>query len=85
MRKRWRLSGQPTPDAVLFDIYRGKSGVAVDATTGSTAGLSANEKSLTIRFRFISDEATLTESQIDNAMKNVMDVLASRLGARLRT
>ena len=72
-------------DAVLFDIYRGKSGVAVDATTGSTAGLSANEKSLTIRFRFISDEATLTESQIDNAMKNVMDVLASRLGARLRT
>jgi phenylalanyl-tRNA synthetase beta subunit len=40
---------------------------------------------LTIRFRFNSDEATLTESQIDNAMKNVMDVLASRLGARLRT
>jgi phenylalanyl-tRNA synthetase beta chain len=72
-------------DAVLFDIYRGKSGVAVDATTGYTAGLSSNEKSLTIRFRFNSDEATLTEPQIDSAMKNVMDVLASQLGARLRS
>jgi phenylalanyl-tRNA synthetase beta chain len=72
-------------DAVLFDIYRGKSGAPSDSTPRSVAGLSSDEKSLAIRFRFNSDEATLTESQIDNALKVVVGALASSVGARLRT
>jgi phenylalanyl-tRNA synthetase beta chain len=72
-------------DAVLFDIYRGKPGEPSGPVPKTGAGVAADEKSLTIRFRFNSDEATLTESQIDNAMKNVMDALASQLGARLRS
>jgi phenylalanyl-tRNA synthetase beta chain len=64
-------------DAVLFDIYRPKA--------ESTGGLAAGEKSLAVRLSLHSDEATLTELQIDAVMKNVVLALSQQLSARLRS
>jgi phenylalanyl-tRNA synthetase beta chain len=64
-------------DAVLFDVYRPKAG-------GNSAGLSADEKSLAVRLTLNSDEATLTEEQIEQTVKAVLDSLVSGLAARLR-
>ncbi len=71
-------------DAVLFDVYRGKPGERLDSSGNPVAGQDLAEKSLAIRLRFNSDEATLTEPQIDNAMKAIIDSLATGSGARLR-
>lgn len=64
-------------DAVLFDVYRPKAGA-------NSAGLSADEKSLAVRLTLNSDEATLTEEQIEQTVKAVLDSLVSGLAARLR-
>jgi phenylalanyl-tRNA synthetase beta chain len=42
------------------------------------------EKSLAVRLVLSSDEATLTDDQIDAAVKAVVDRLQTALGARLR-
>ena len=63
--------------AVLFDIYRPKT----DAAAGA---LAAGEKSLAVRLTLGSQEATLTDAQIDTAMNAVVAHLSSALGARLR-
>ncbi len=69
-------------DAVLFDVYRPKP---LKAGEFSAAGqLAQNEKSLAVRLTLGSDDATLTEEQIDATVKNVLARLASDLGARLR-
>jgi len=63
-------------DAVLFDVYRAKAG---------TAGtLAADEKSLAVRLRFNAGDATLTDEQIDTAVKAVVAQLSMRLDARMR-
>jgi phenylalanyl-tRNA synthetase beta chain len=62
-------------DAVLFDIYRPK----VEAT-----GLAQGEKSLAVRLTLHSDEATLTDAQIDVAMSAVLAQLSQQVAARLR-
>jgi phenylalanyl-tRNA synthetase beta chain len=62
-------------DALLFDVYKPKQPVA---------GLAPNEKSLAVRLTLASDEATLTDEQIDAAVQSVVDRIASRLGGRLR-
>ncbi|MEY2810720.1 MAG: hypothetical protein RLZ66_2231 [Pseudomonadota bacterium] len=62
-------------DALLFDVYRPKQAVA---------GLSDGEKSLAVRLTLNSDEATLTDAQIDAAMQAVLAQLARDVGARLR-
>jgi len=59
-------------NAVLFDVFRPQ---AVQGT----------EKSLAVRLTLYSEEATLTEVQIDATVKAVLDHLAFRLSARLRT
>ena len=64
--------------AVLFDIYRPKP----DVVSGS---LSAGEKSLAVRLVLNSDEASLTDVQIESTVKSVLDHLALKLAARLRT
>ena len=64
-------------DAILFDVYRAKAGA-------SSAGLAAGEKSLAVRLTLNSDDATLTEEQIEQTVKAVLDRLTSHLGARLR-
>ncbi|HYF40940.1 MAG TPA: phenylalanine--tRNA ligase subunit beta [Ramlibacter sp.] len=62
-------------EALLFDLYKPKQ---------PTSGLSAQEKSLAVRLTLASPDATLTEAQIDAAVKAVVDRVASALGGRLR-
>ena len=64
-------------DAVLFDIYRPKA--------ESSGGLAVGEKSLAVRLRLHSDEATLTDLQIEEVMKSVVLALTQQLSARLRS
>ncbi|MBS0315788.1 MAG: phenylalanine--tRNA ligase subunit beta [Proteobacteria bacterium] len=62
-------------DATLFDLYRPKQ---------ATNALAANEKSLAVRLSLCSDQATLTDEQIDSQVQTIVDALSRRLGARLR-
>ena len=64
-------------NAVLFDVYRAKPGQAA-------GGLAEGEKSLAVRLTLQSDEATLTEAQIESAVQAVLAQLQTQLGARLR-
>jgi phenylalanyl-tRNA synthetase beta chain len=59
-------------NAVLFDVFRPQA----------TQGI---EKSLAVRLTLYSDEATLTDVQIEATVKAVLDHLAIKLSARLRT
>jgi phenylalanyl-tRNA synthetase beta chain len=61
--------------ATLFDIYRAKE---------AGAGMALGEKSLAVRLVLSDEQATLTEEQIDQAVRAVIDRLQSQLGARLR-
>lgn len=61
--------------ALLFDVYKPKQ---------ATAGLGAQEKSLAVRLTLASPHATLTDDQIEAAVKAVVDRIASQLGGRLR-
>ena len=63
-------------DAVLFDIYRPKA--------DSAGGLALGEKSMAVRLSLHSDEATLTEAQIETTINAVLSQLSQQLSARLR-
>jgi phenylalanyl-tRNA synthetase beta chain len=65
--------------AVLFDVYRPKK--QSDAPAG---GLAADEKSLAVRLTLNRDDATLTDEEIDGAVKGALEALAQRVAARLR-
>jgi phenylalanyl-tRNA synthetase beta chain len=65
-------------DAVLFDVYRPQAGKA------GAGGLAEGEKSLAVRLTFNSDEATLTEAQIEAVMAAQLAQLSAQLNARLR-
>ena len=58
--------------AVLFDVFRPQASLGV-------------EKSLAVRLVLNSDEASLTDVQIESTVKSVLDHLALKLAARLRT
>ena len=58
-------------NAVLFDVFRPQASVGV-------------EKSLAVRLSLYSDEATLTDTQIESTVKAVLDHLSKKLSARLR-
>jgi phenylalanyl-tRNA synthetase beta chain len=62
-------------EALLFDVYKPKQ---------SSAALAAHEKSLAVRLTLASAEATLTDEQIDLAVRAVVHRIASQLGGRLR-
>jgi phenylalanyl-tRNA synthetase beta chain len=62
-------------EALLFDVYKPKQATAI---------LGTNEKSLAVRLTLASSEATLTDEQIDVAVKAVVDRIAGQLGGRLR-
>ena len=62
-------------DALLFDVYRPKQ---------AAAGLSEGEKSLAVRLTLNSDDATLTDAQIESAMQAIVAQLTRDVGARLR-
>lgn len=65
-------------DAQLFDIYRPKAAKDAPASDAST------DRSLAVRLTLNSDDATLTEEQIESAVKAVVDQLTTSLGARQR-
>jgi phenylalanyl-tRNA synthetase beta chain len=62
-------------DAMLFDLYKPKQ---------ASGGLAADEKSMAVRLTLRSAEATLTDEQIDAAVKAIVDRIAVVLGGRLR-
>ena len=66
-------------DAHLFDVYRPK--LAKDAAPSADE---AADRSLAVRLTLNSDEATLSEEQIESAVKAIVDQLTASLGARQR-
>jgi len=62
-------------DAMLFDVYKPKQ---------AAPGLAMHEKSLAVRLTLASMEATLTDAQIDAAVKAIVEKIEQRLGGRLR-
>jgi len=67
---------------VLFDVYRPKPLKAGEETP--VGGLAPGEKSLAVRLTLGSDEATLTEAEIEAAVQAAVTQLTQRVGARLR-
>ena len=65
-------------DAQLFDVYRPK--LAKDAVPAD----SATDRSMAVRLTLNSDDATLSEDQIEGVVKAVVDQLAGSVGARQR-
>jgi phenylalanyl-tRNA synthetase beta chain len=65
-------------DAVLFDIYRPK---VADASGGQAV---ATEKSMAVRLTLNSDEASLSEQQIEATVAAVVTNLVEKVGARQR-
>ena len=64
-------------DAVLFDVYR---------PTKEAGSVAMGEKSLAVRLILQStDDATLTDTQIEQAVQAVVQQLTQQLNARLRT
>ncbi|MGB6116057.1 MAG: phenylalanine--tRNA ligase subunit beta [Comamonas sp.] len=62
---------------VLFDVFRPQ-------TTGSSAGIAVGEKSVALRLTLESGNTTLTDVDIDTAVRQVLQALAQHTGARLR-
>jgi len=65
----------------LFDIYRptvGRDGAV------AAGGLAQGEKSMAVRLSFNSDAATLTDEQVEAAVRAIIEQLGARLGARMR-
>lgn len=62
-------------DAFLFDVYKPKQAVA---------GLGADEKSFAVRLTLASNDATLTDEQIEGAVRAIVAEIATRTGGRLR-
>ena len=71
-------SGGLLRDATLFDVYRPKPSAApvVSAPLG--------EKSLAVRLTLNNDEATLTDDQIEHAVRSIVEQLSASIGARQR-
>ena len=63
-------------DALLFDVYKPQSTTAEDAPRG---------KSLAVRLMLGSTKSTLTDGEIDMAVKAVVKQIADDLGGRLRS
>ena len=62
-------------DTMLFDLYKPQQ---------AQGGLVAGEKSLAVRLTLADPVATLTDEQIDAAVKAVIDNIARHTGGRLR-
>jgi phenylalanyl-tRNA synthetase beta chain len=62
-------------DALLFDVYKPQQ---------ATGGMASGEKSLAVRLTLASPDATLTDDQIESAVRAVVERIASQLGGRLR-
>ena len=69
-------------DVLLFDVYRPQPAKAGQPASGGA--LADGEKSMAVRLTLASDDATLTEQQIEAAMQAAVAALTAGLGARLR-
>ena len=67
-------------DATLFDVYRPKASRADAPVVSAPPG----EKSLAVRLTLNSGDATLTDDQIDLAVRAIVDQLSAAIGARQR-
>jgi phenylalanyl-tRNA synthetase beta chain len=65
----------------LFDIYRPSATVEAQSHPGS---LAVGEKSMAVRLGFRSDLQTLTDEQVEQALRHIVEHLGKVLGARLR-
>ncbi len=70
-------------DAALFDIFRPQP--ARGAVPAMTGGLVEGEKSMAVRLSFNSEHATLTDEQIEPAVRAILEQLSTRVDARLRS
>ncbi len=68
-------------DATLFDVYRPR---AVADSGGAVVSAHPGEKSLAVRLTLHSDDATLTEQQIEHSVQAVVEQLSAAIGARQR-
>jgi phenylalanyl-tRNA synthetase beta chain len=62
-------------NAMLFDVYRPQQ---------ASAGMAMGEKSLAVRLTLARTDATLTDEQIDTAVRAVVERVSAQLGGRLR-
>lgn len=62
-------------DAMLFDVYKPQQ---------AGGGLQAGEKSLAVRLTLASADATLTDDQIEAAVRAIVERITTELGGRLR-
>ena len=65
-------AGELLADARLFDVYRGRP-------------LGEEERSLAFRLRFVAPDRTLTESEVESAVAQVVGAIGARHEGRLRT
>ena len=61
----------PQVDFNLTDLYQG-------------ANLPEGKKSITLSFEFISQEKTLTDKEVNQAVDTILEALKTKLGAQLR-
>jgi phenylalanyl-tRNA synthetase beta chain len=66
-------------EATLFDVYRPKP-----SKDSSNLPEHSSDKSLAVRLKLNSDEATLTEEQIEAIVQSVLEALIRDVGARQR-
>lgn len=76
------VSGGILRSAVLFDVFRPKKLKAGEEAAPGT--LAQDEKSLAVRLTLGSDNASLTDAEIDTAMQAAIAALVERVAARLR-
>ncbi|MEO8544073.1 MAG: phenylalanine--tRNA ligase subunit beta [Burkholderiaceae bacterium] len=69
-------------DATLFDVYRPKAAAAT--TPGDVVPAQPAEKSLAVRLTLNSDNANLTDEEIEQVVRSVLAQLATDVGARQR-
>jgi phenylalanyl-tRNA synthetase beta chain len=62
-------------DAMLFDVYKPQQ---------ASTGLAMSEKSLAVRLTLARTDATLTDEQIETAVRAVVERVSAQLGGRLR-
>jgi phenylalanyl-tRNA synthetase beta chain len=59
-------------DVAFVDVYEGK-------------GVSEDQRSITVRLEYRSDERTLIEDEVEDAHRRIIDAVTDRLGVCLRT
>ena len=78
-------SGGLLRDAVLFDLYRPEAAAPSSAEPSGGAGPRLGEKSLAVRLTLYGRDATLSDEEIDVAVRAIVEHLIRTIQARLRS